>query len=176
MKRLVLLLFAAVSIRAAYAQDQQKTFSATDIKKMANDKKFKFIPKAATLPTDGDRVGASVSSDRTEDNHKTLSAGYYVTLTPDSVVSYLPYYDKTQTQGVDVNSATSVVADPSKAVATTYDYKVKQKKGGKTTINIKPKGGKITKYVFNLKPDGSAELEATIDDYKIIKYDGSFSN
>ncbi|WP_345100600.1 DUF4251 domain-containing protein [Mucilaginibacter panaciglaebae] len=176
MKRLLLLLFAIVSINAAYAQDQQKTYSATDIKKMADDEKFRFTAKAATLPEDANQIGASVSSDRTEDNHKTLGGGYYATLTPDSVVSYLPYFDKTKTQGTDANTTTSVAQDPSKAVATTYDYQVKQKKNGDITITIKPKGGKITKYVFNLEPNGTARLDATIDDYKIIKYDGFFTN
>ena len=176
MKRLLFILSAIVSINIAYGQGQQKTYSATDIKKMADDKKFRFTAKAATLPEDAGQIGASVSSDRTEDNHKTLSGAYYASLTPDSVVSYLPYFDKTKTQGTDINSTTSVAQDPSKSVATTYDYQVKQKKNGDITITIKPKGGRITKYVFNLEPNGTARLDATIDDYKIIKYDGSFTN
>ncbi|HEY9532897.1 MAG TPA: DUF4251 domain-containing protein [Mucilaginibacter sp.] len=168
MKRLLfLLMLSIVSINIAYAQD---------IKKITDSKKFRFTAKAATLPPDADQIGASVSSDRTENNHKTLTGAYYVSLTPDSVVSYLPYFDKTNTEGVDVNSATSVVADGSKSVATTYDYRVKEKKNGKVTVTIKPKGGKVTKYVFDLEPGGAAKLDATIDDYKIIKYDGSFTN
>lgn len=165
-----------VSIDVTYAQNQPKTISAEDLKKIADGKKFKFTATAATLPTDVSGTSSAITSDRTEDNHKTLGTGFYATLTPDSVVSYLPYYDKTETHGTDDNAATSVVPDPSKSIATAYDYQVKQKKNGTVTITVKPKGGKVTKYVFELQPNGAGKVDATIDDYKIIKYDGSYTN
>lgn len=170
MKRILLPLLVIASISMARAQT-----SATDLKTMADSKKFKFTAKNATLPVDPSNAGASISSDRTEDNHKVLSGNYYAMLTPGSVISYLPYYDKTQTQGTDVNATTTVLENASKSIATSYDYQVKQKKNGEVDITIKPKSGKLTKYVFNFKPDGSAKLEATIDDYKVITYDGSYS-
>lgn len=170
MKSILLSLLAIVSINIARAQTP-----AADLKKMADDKKFKFTAKNATLPVDPNQAGASISSDRTEDNHKTLSGNYYTQLTPDSVVSYLPYFDKTQTQGTDVNATTTVLENAGKSVATTYDYQVKQKKNGDVNITIKPKGGKVTKYIFDLQPGGTAKLQATIDDYKIITYDGSYT-
>jgi len=176
MKNLLLLMLTTLSINIACAQDQPKSFSANDLKKMADAKMFKFTAKDATLPVDRSGTTPATGSDRTEDNHKTLSAGYYTSITPDSVVSYLPYYDKTETHGTDENASTTVVEDPSKSVATTYDYQVKQKKNGTVTINIKPKGGKVTKYVIQLQPNGTANIDATIDDFKVIKYGGTFTN
>ncbi|HWZ34740.1 MAG TPA: DUF4251 domain-containing protein [Mucilaginibacter sp.] len=170
MKRILLSLLAVMSITIARAQTP-----ATDLKKMADDKKFKFIAKNATLPVDPSTTSSAISSDRTEDNHKTLTGNYYATLTPDSVASYLPYYDKTQTQGSDVNVTTTVVEDPSKSLATSYDYQVKQKKNGDVNITVKPKSGKLTKYVFTLQLSGKAKLEATIDDYKVITFDGTYT-
>jgi len=170
MKRILLSLLAIVSINIAHAQT-----SAADLKKMADDKKFRFTAKNATLPLEHSTTTSAISSDRTEDNHKVLSGNYYALLTPDSVVSYLPYFDKTQTQGTDVNATTTVLENAGKSIATSYDYQVKQKKNGDVNITIKPKGGKVTKYVFNLQPSGTAKLEATIDDYKVITYDGSYT-
>lgn len=171
MKRILLSLLTIASVHIVCAQ----TFSAADVKKMADDKKFRFTAKNATLPIDPSQTKSAISSDRTEDNHKVLNGNYYAALTPDSVVSYLPYFDKTQTQGTDVNATTVVLENPSKSLATSYDYQVKQKKNGDVNITIKPKGGKVTKYVFNLQPAGTARLQATIDDYKIITYDGSYT-
>lgn len=176
MKRILLPLLTIVSINIAYAQTQPKSYSAADIKKMADDKTFKFTAAVAILPPDASGTSPAVSSDRTEDNNKTLGAGYYINLSPDSVASYLPYYDKTETHGVDDNARTTVVEDASKAVAKTYDYQSKQKKNGEVNITIKPQGGKITKYAVKLLPNGTAEIEATIDDYKIIKYNGTYNN
>ncbi|MDB5004793.1 MAG: hypothetical protein JWQ34_3018 [Mucilaginibacter sp.] len=177
MKHLLLLIFTMVSIDITYAQDQPKPFSATDIKKMADEKKFRFNAKTAVLPVDADRAGASVSSEATQDNHKTLSTAYSASMTPDSVSSYLPYFDKSTTKAEGTtNSTTTILEDPSKFSTTAYDYDVKQKKDGKVTITIKPKdGSKVTKYVFDLKPDGTAKLELTIENYKIITYNGFFT-
>jgi|GEM_PF-1632816 hypothetical protein len=177
MKHLLMLIFIMVSIDITYAQDQPKTFSATDIQKMASDKKFKFNAKTAVLPVDADRAGASVSSEATQDNHKTLTAAYTASLTPDSVASYLPYFDKSTTKADGSNSSTTTIEeDPQKFSTTAYDYDVKQRKDGKVTITIKPKdGSKVTKYVFDLKPDGTAKLELTIENYKIITYNGFFT-
>jgi hypothetical protein len=169
MKRILLLLITAASIDYASAQ--------TDAKKMADDKKFKFTATAATITAAADpqRAGASISSASNPDNHVTLPAGYTVTVTPDSVASYLPYYDKTSTVADAVGSSTTIQEDPTKATATAYDYEVKDKKNGSVIINIKPKNaGKITKYNFDLSPDGKAKLEATIGN-QIVKYDGTYT-
>ncbi|MCC8423358.1 DUF4251 domain-containing protein [Mucilaginibacter sp. UR6-11] len=176
MKRFLILLFTIVNIKVTYAQDQPKPVSATDIKKMADDKKFRFNAKMAVLTVSGDRAGASVSSEITQDNHKTLSGPYYALLTPDSVASYLPYFDKSTTEAVGTNSATTLLEDPTKFSTSAYDYSVKEKKDGKVNITIKPKdNSKITKYVFDLAPDGTAKLELTIENYKVITYNGFFT-
>jgi hypothetical protein len=177
MKHLLLLIFTIVSVNITYAQDQPKVFSATDIQKMATDKKFKFTAKTAVLPIDANRAGASVSSEATQDNHKTLTAAYTASLTSDSVSSYLPYFYKSKTTAEGTtSSATTVMEDPTRFSTTAYDYDVKEKKNGEVSITIKPKdGSKITKYVFDLKPDGTAKLELTIGNYKIITYNGFFT-
>lgn len=169
MKNLLLILLSVASINYASAQ--------TDAKKMADDKKFKFTATAATITaaSDPQRAGASISSASNPDNHVTLPAGYTVTVTPDSVASYLPYYDKTSTVADAVGSSTTIQEDPTKASSTAYDYEVKDKKNGSVVVNIKPKtASKITKYNFDLSPDGKAKLEATIGN-QVVKYDGTYS-
>jgi hypothetical protein len=169
MKRILLLLITALSIDYAYAQ--------TDVKKMADDKKFKFTATAATLSASAgaNRAGASISSASTPDNHVTLPTGYTVTVTPDSVASYLPYFDKTSTVADAVGSSTTIQESPGRSSATVYEYEVKEKKNGSVVINIKPKNaGKVTKYNFDLSPDGKAKLEATIGN-QVIKYDGTYT-
>jgi hypothetical protein len=177
MKNLILLLLIVISSDITYAQDQPKPVSAADIQKMASDKKFKFTAKMATLTPSAERAGASVSSEMTEDNHKTLTGPYYASLTPDSVSSYMPYFDKSTTEAVGTNSATTQLEDPTKFSTTAYSYEVKDKKEGKVNITIKPKDGtKVTKYVFELAPDGTAKLELTIENYKVITYTGFFTS
>jgi len=177
MKRLLLLTLTMISIHTIYAQDQPTPVAAADIKKMATDKKFKFIPKVATLDQSADQAtAASISSNVTQDNRFTLTANYYAVLTPDSVASYLPYYDKSNTVAVGSSSSTTLEEDPNRFLATAYDYQVKDKKNGSEVITIKLKdGSKITKYNFDLQPDGKAKLEVTIENYKIVKYEGTFT-
>jgi hypothetical protein len=178
MKRILLVLLTVVSIDIAYAQDQPKPYQAVDIKKMADDKKFKFTAQEATFsPSEGaERAGASISSQVTKDNHVTLTTTYTVVVTPDSVTSFLPYFDKSNTVADAVGSSTTIEEDASKASATAYDYEVKEKKNGSVVVNIKPKNNsKITKYNFDLSPDGKAKLEATIGN-QIITYKGLYTN
>jgi hypothetical protein len=176
MKQLLLLLLIVTSIDITYAQDQPKPVAAADIQKMADAKKFRFTANAATLTPSADRAGSSVTSEVTEDNHKALTAAYYVSLTPDSVSSYLPYFDKSTTEAVGTNSATTQLEDPTKFSTTAYDYVVKAKKDDKVQITVKPKDGtKVTKYVFELSPDGNAKVEVTIENYKVITYNGSYT-
>jgi len=166
-----------VSADMAYAQEQPKTYSAADIKKMADDKKIKFNAKKAVLATNGSPTTSAVGSGLTDDNIKILNNPYTIVLTPDSVASYIPYYDKTKTDGVGTNPNSMIEEDPQKSSAAISDYAVKQNKKQHTIITVKPKdGSKITKYVFDLSPDGTGKVEVTIEDYKIINYQGSFSS
>ncbi len=172
MKRIFFLILAVVSINTAYAQAQ----SATGLKKIADDKKFKFTATTATFSPTVERAGASISSAVTPDNHFTLNAAYYTQLTPDSVVSYLPYYGKSKTvSDGGTGSVTTFEDDPHKNAVATYDYEVKEKKNGSVIINIKPKGSsQISKYNFDLSPNGTGKLEATVGNM-IIKYDGTYT-
>jgi TRAP-type C4-dicarboxylate transport system substrate-binding protein len=173
MKRIFFLILAIVSINIAYAQAQQQP--AAGLKKMADDKKFKFTATTVTFSPTVERAGASISSAGTPDNHFTLSGAYYTQLTPDSLVSYLPYYGKSKTvSDGGTGSVTTFEDDPHKNAVAAYDYEVKEKKNGSVVINIKPRGSsQVTKYNFDLSPDGTAKLEATIGNM-IIKYDGTY--
>ncbi|WP_214071080.1 DUF4251 domain-containing protein [Mucilaginibacter sp. dw_454] len=171
MKHLLLLLFVIAGINVTYAQ----TLSAADVKKIADDKKFKFIAKEANLPPDISGTTSAVTSDKTEDLHKVLADGFTVSVKPDSVTSYLPYYDKTETVTDQATSSQVTLDAPTKSTSAGYDYSTKQKKNGDVTVKITPKTGKLTSYVFVLSTNGTAKLEGTIDNYKVIKYAGTFS-
>ncbi|MDB5157810.1 MAG: hypothetical protein JWR50_2517 [Mucilaginibacter sp.] len=175
MKRILLLIFTAVSIHTAYAQDQSKPVSGADIKKVADSKKFKFNAVTATLAVDADHTSGSSGTSGIPDNHYDLTGSYYAALSPDSVASYLPFYDKSKTEAAGENSTTTVLEDPNRSLAATYDYQVKEKKDGKVNITIKPKADtdKASKYVFELAPDGTAKLELTVNNYKVITYTGT---
>jgi hypothetical protein len=175
MKRILLLLFTVVSIDMAYAQDQPKTSSATDIKKMADNKKFKFNAKVAVLTVEGAPANSAISS-VTQDNRIELVDPFSASVTPDSVTSYLPYYDKTKTEVVATDSQSVREADPTRSSSTINDYAVKQNKKQHVIVTVKPKDGKITKYVFDIAPDGTGKVEVTIEDYKIINYEGTYTD
>jgi len=174
MKRILLLIVAAVGIHTAYAQDQPKT-SAADIQKIVDTKKFKFTAVTATLAVDPDHTSGSTGVSGLPDNHYDLTGSYYVALTPDSVASYLPFYDKSKTTAAGETSNTTVLEDPNKSLAATYDLKVKEKKNGKVDITVDPKTDtdKASKYVFEFAPDGTAKLELTVNNYKVITYTGT---
>lgn len=178
MKHLLLLLFFIIGVRVTYAQDQAKPFSAIEIKKMADDKKFIFKAKQATLNNDSEnRNGGLISSVPSKLSHVILNGTYSALLTPDSVVSYLPYFGKPQAERVDTENINVMMDEsPAKFSTTAYDYEVQQKKKGNVIITVKPKDTKvIEKYVFEFALDGTAKLELTITGYKTIKYDGSFT-
>ncbi|WP_214071081.1 DUF4251 domain-containing protein [Mucilaginibacter sp. dw_454] len=177
MKRLRLLLLLLVVTGINIAQAQQQPFSAADIKKMADDKKFRFKATTAELSAEENRSGGLMSSAPTKANRMTLSAVYSALLTPDSVVSYLPYFGKSSSEGVETNNiVNSTEENPTKFSATAYTYEAKEKKKGNAVITIKPQdSSKIEKYVYYLELDGSARLELTIAHYKTITYIGYFT-
>jgi hypothetical protein len=143
---------------------------------MADDKKVRFKANVAIMPTNVDHSSSAVGSEPTVDNRKELTTGYYAVITPDSVASFLPYYDKTTTEGVGVDSRNVTQDNPTRSLDKEYGYSVKQNKKGHVIATISlSDSSKISKYVFDLAPDGTAKVEATIGGYKIMTYEGTYT-
>jgi hypothetical protein len=176
MKRLLLLILLITGAITARAQDQAKPISVQDIKKTADDKKFIFKARRATLKESESRNGNIMSAVPPKLNHNILKEGYYAAMMPDSVVSFLPYYGKTDSEQDSEFITISIEENPTKFSSSEYDYAVKQKKNGDVIITVKPKDATvIEKYIFSLAPDGSAKLELTLTGYRTITYDGTFT-
>ena len=119
--KLICLLFPLVSSFIAYSQDskeEQKSEKQAEIKSLVEAKHFVFRPQSATAAR-----GAT----------QQLSYGYSLTVSPNEVVSDLPYFGR----------AYSAPMNPSdggiRFTSTEFDYSVKNRKKGGWDITVIPK-------------------------------------
>ncbi|GAB3917687.1 DUF4251 domain-containing protein [Mucilaginibacter boryungensis] len=169
---LLIILFVAGS-NLAHAQG-----TAADLKKIADGKMFSFKPIAANIVETSTNASFVNTTPSMGNGHIVLKGDYVITIKPDSIVSYLPYFGDNFIQD-QVNTGQSftnidVNENPSKITIKLYDYSVQQKKNGSVQITIKPKDKecKIEKMIFEFTLAGSGKLTMNITDHPTIKYDG----
>jgi hypothetical protein len=101
---------------------------------------------------------------------RNLTSFYDVRVSPDTIVSYLPYFGR----------AYSAPIDPSKNAldftSTNFDYKVSNRKKGGWDINIvsrdQPDNQRLSFAIFE---DGSGTLQVTSNNRQPISYNGYVS-
>ena len=131
---------------SAYAQDKQ------DIKNYIDAKRFVFNAQSAT-PMGGRFV--------------QLTGGYDLKISPDSVISYLPYYGR----------AYSAPLDPSKSgiqfTSTKFEYTKSERKKGGWDIVIKPKDVQDPRQlILTVSAGGNATLQVISNDRQAISFSG----
>jgi uncharacterized protein DUF4251 len=154
-KILVLGLMVGAGISAGNAQTKQdkKAAKETAVKTSVDNKQYTFIADYA-LPQ---RRGAI-----------QLTGGYDVRITPDSVISFLPYYGQAYFD-VPYNPTDGGV----KFTSTKFDYSVKESKKGGWEITINPKDVKdLQRLVVNISKDGYASLSVTSVNRDYISFNG----
>ncbi len=170
---LFITLFVVAGINLTHAQG-----TAGGLKKIADGKMFSFQPTAANIVETSTNASFVNTTPALGNGHIVLTGEYVMTIRPDSITSYMPYFGDNNIQD-QVNTGLSytninVNENPSRLTIRLFDYAVQQKKNGTVQITIKPKDKdcKIEKLIFEFTLTGSGKLTMNITDRPTIKYDG----
>lgn len=152
MKSIYMLLFALASFGIASAQDEKKS----EIYDLLQSKSFVF--KAQTV------IPAAGSS-------RHLTSDYDVRVTPESVVSYLPYFGRAYTAPLD----------PAKSghdfTSKDYEYILKERRKGGWELTVKPRDvSDIRTMNFVVFSNGNATLQISSNSKQSISYSGAVAN
>ncbi|MBS1621248.1 MAG: DUF4251 domain-containing protein [Bacteroidetes bacterium] len=126
--------------------------SKTEIKKMAESGRYVFVAQSV-LTGSGKNI--------------FLSSGYDLTVTPDSLIAYLPYY------GISYRAP----ADPTKAgvkfTSTKFDYNLQKAKrdGWDISINTRDQSDDYM-LILNISSNGNASLQVLSTFRQAISYSG----
>ena len=153
----ILLLIVSAGLNAASAQTSTKDKKAAKvaaIKSELESKRYTFLANEM-IPQGG--------------GSKQLDYGYDVRITPDSVISFLPYFGRAYFD-VPYNPTDGGI----KFTSTNFDYKAVEKKNGGWEITIKPKDVKnLTSMVLYVSSNGYTSLSVTSFNKDFINFDGS---
>ncbi|UEG52865.1 DUF4251 domain-containing protein [Mucilaginibacter daejeonensis] len=171
-----LMAVATLFVKAQTAADPQ----AVALKKLADGKSFTFLAKFANLSA----ISKEVSLNATFANNQATSANshiklvnnYYIKMTADSLVAYLPSFDNQYDNGAFASDGAVLTKrneTPMKYVTKTFQYAVKQRKKGNVTIVVDPKDDpKIDKFTFEIDPNGNSRVNVDISDSRNVSFEG----
>lgn len=147
--RLKTLISFLLLVNLAYAQ---KADESVDFKALVEAKTFVFSARSAS-PMRARTI--------------FLSPGYTIKVSPDTVISDMPFYGR-------MYSATMNPSDAGlKFTATDFTYTVKDRKKKGWDVAIKAKDGVRTIQIFfTITPNGSASARVLASDREAISYDG----
>jgi len=152
----ILLLIVSAGLSAASAQTSTKDKKAAKvaaIKSNIESKRYTFLANEM-IPQSG--------------GSKQLDYGYDLRITPDSVISFLPYFGRAY-----FDAPYNPTDGGIKFTSTNFDYKVAEKKKGGWEITIKPKDVKnLTSIVLYVSPNGYASLSVTSFNRDFITFYG----
>jgi hypothetical protein len=99
---------------------------------------------------------------------KQLTSLYDLRVTPDSVISFLPYFGRAYFD-IPYNPTDAGI----KFTSTKFDYKVANKKNGGWEITISPKDVKnLERMILYISSDGYASMSVSSVNRDFISYDG----
>ena len=153
---LILLLIAAAGLNIADAQTTKKDKKSTKeayVKTRVDAKRYTFLA-TYVLPQRG--------------SGRQLTSEYDLRITPDSVVSFLPYFGRAYFD-VPYGGGDGGM----KFTSTKFTYEVKEKKKGGWEISIKPADVKnIDRLLLNISSDGYVSLSINSTNRDFITFDG----
>jgi hypothetical protein len=151
---LLLIVGTGLSVGAQTTRKEKKAAKEAAIKKDVDNKTYTFIAEQAT-PLGGGTI-------------ELTSVTYDIRVTPDSVISYLPYFGRAYFD-VGYNPTDQGL----KFTSTKFDYTVSEAKRGGWEILIKPKDVKYLQSLrFYISPSGYGQLNATMINRDPINYQG----
>ena len=153
---LIFLVIAGAGFNIANAQSSSKDKKAAKeaaIKKNVDAKRYIFLANYV-LPQRG--------------GGKQLTSEYDLRVTPDSVISFLPYFGRAYFD-VPYGGADGGI----KFTSTKFTYQVKEKKKGGWEITIIPSDVKnLSRLLLYISPDGYASLSVNSTNRDFITFDG----
>ncbi len=151
---------------------ERKAMKEADVKKLLESRRFVFKAQYAN-PLGGGVTSLNgrlfnFSPDGT--GHIYLNYNYDLTIRPDSVIAYLPYYGRGQFDvAYNANSNDNGVMFKS----TKFGYTSKTNKKRITTVIITPQDAKYNRRLtLSVSPEGYANLSVIITNRSAISYDG----
>jgi hypothetical protein len=139
-----------------YAQQDKSDKEAVVVQEMVDAKRFVFQAQSA-MPMRGGVV--------------QLSQGYGMSISPDSIQCYLPYFGRVYTP--PMNSSDGGL----KFVSTKFDYSVKNRKRGGWDITLVINDIRnYQKLNISIFSTGKASVRVTCTDRESISYNGSLKN
>lgn len=98
---------------------------------------------------------------------RQLSGGYDLRITPDKVVSFLPYMGRIYTPPIDP------AGGPLRFTSTDFVYAEQPQKKGGWNISIKPKDVRtVREFMLNISEDGYATLQVSGNDRQPVTFYG----
>ena len=156
MKRLKILAVLSLILLGSYAvqaQQTKKQKTAAEFKAMIENKKFVFVAQYAN-PLGG--------------GHRYLNYDYNISIKPDSVISYLPYFGVVQ-----FDPPLYPTQDGIMFTSTHFSYQTTARKKGNYLIIIKPTDAKYIQNIYlNVSTNGNASADFTITNRTSISFDG----
>jgi hypothetical protein len=150
---LLLIVGTGLSVSAQTTRNERKAAREAAIKKNVDNKTYTFIADRA-IPLGGGSI--------------ELTSIYDIRITPDSVISYLPYFGRAYFD-VGYNPTDQGL----KFTSTNFDYSASQTKRGGWEITIKPKDVKhVQSLIFYISPSGYGQLSVTTINRDAITYEG----
>ena len=154
-KKTCLLFVFSLSSLLVWSQEtkeEKKAAKEAQIKGLAERKNFKFF--AETMNPSKGRV------------RQIAGQNYYLTVSPDSVISDLPYFGRAYSAPIG-NSDVGM-----KFIVTEYDYEISERKKGGYTIIISPKSGDARKITLTMGSEGNTTLNIISNNRETITYNG----
>lgn len=143
----------AMSLIVSFSNGQKpEKKSSTDIESKIQSRSFEFVAESAN-PMRGRSI--------------FLSPGYTFKVSPDSLVSYLPYYGRAYQATIDPASAGI------KFTSTDFEYMEKPRKKRGWEIQLRPKDVQNSPQIhLSVNPNGQASLRITSIDRESISFQG----
>ena len=149
---LIIPLLFALSQFSTAQQNKKMDAKKTSIKEMINSQTFTFEAQSVT-PLRG--------------TFRNLTSLYDVTITKDTMQSYLPYF------GRAFNAPYNQTKSPLEFTSTHFTYTFSQRKKNAWNVTIKPKdNSEIQQYLFTIFDNGRASLNVTSTSRDPILFNG----
>ncbi len=154
MKTIIPMLAALLLCVSAFPQSKKEKEAALQeaTKQRIDAKRFLFQAQSATPMKGG---------------YRQLTPGYTFLVSPDTLISDLPYYGRAFSAPMNV-SETGM-----KFTSLDFEYTVKNRKKGGWELTIKPRDVRNSPQVyFSISPNGTASLRISSNDRESISYSG----
>jgi hypothetical protein len=145
-------LLAAFTLVKVDAQSSQPSEKQVLTKSLVDAQNYVFVAQSA-IPMSG--------------RARTLTSQYDMKITPASIVTYLPYFGRSDMPPIDPSQGGIIFTSKD------FDYKLTAQKKGGWNIDIKPKDYRdVPRMFLTISADGYASLQVTSNTRQSISFNG----